>query len=281
MFYVRLDIIGRVLGKALFERVLVRGHLVRHLYKHFLGFPVNIDDIEMVDTLLFKSLEQLKDYKANGGDVEDLCLDFSVSEEFLGVITTKELIENGAEVTVTNNNLDEYLDAIIKYQLMERTRPQLAEMLLGFYDVVDEGLLTILDFQELELLLCGLPEIDLNDWKCNTDYTGNFEHGDDNSVIAWFWDVVEHEFDQEMRARLLQFVTGTAGVPAQGFSVLQGNDGNIRKFCIHGVYLDTCFFPRAHTCFNRLDLPLYSSKEQLSEKLTLAVQMEATGFGLE
>ena len=235
----------------------------------------------MVDTSLFRSLQQLNDYKDNGGDVEDLCLDFSVSEEFLGVVTTKELIEDGANIDVTNENLDKYLEAIIKYQLMERTRPQLAELLLGFYDVVDEGLLTILDFQELELLLCGLPEIDLDDWKQNTDYSGAYVDDNDNFVIDWFWDIIENEFDQEMRARLLQFVTGTAGVPAQGFSVLQGNDGNIRKFCIHGVSLETCLFPRAHTCFNRLDLPLYTSREQMSEKLTLAVQMEATGFGLE
>jgi len=273
--------LGRVLGKALFERVLVRGHFVRHLYKHLLGFPVDVDDIEMVDSELFQSLQKLITYRENGSDVIDLCLDFSVAEEFMGVVTTTNLIENGSDIEVTNENLDVYIKAIVKYQLMERTRPQLAELLLGFYDVIDEGLLTILDYQELELLLCGLPEIDLEDWKRNTDYTGMFECGAHRQVVAWFWDVVEKDFDQEMKARLLQFVTGTAGVPAQGFAVLQGNDGNIRKFSVHGVSLKTCVFPRAHTCFNRIDLPVYKTRAQLLEKITLAVQMEATGFGME
>ena len=278
--------LGRVLGKALFERQLVNGHMVRHLYKHLLGFPVNMDDIEMVDNALFSSLNKLMEYKENGGDIKDLFLDFSVREECMGVATTKDLIPGGAEINVTNDNLTEYVDAIIKYQLLERTRPQVTELILGFYDVIEEGLLTVFDFQELELLMCGLPQIDLQDWQKNTEYTGRFENVNENTereneVITWFWSVVEQDFDVEMRARLLQFVTGTSGVPAQGFSVLQGNDGNIRKFTIHGVELEMYVFPRAHTCFNRIDLPLYTSRDQLLEKLKLAVQMEAVGFGIE
>ena len=68
-------------------------------------------------------------------------------------------------------------------------------------------------------------------------------------------------------------------MPAQGFAYLQGNDGNIRKFCINSIAVETSLFPRAHTCFNRIDLPLYTTKQMLKDKLTLAVQMEATGFG--
>jgi hypothetical protein len=35
------------------------------------------------------------------------------------------------------------------------------------------------------------------------------------------------------------------------------------------------------TCFNRIDLPLYESREDLKEKLKLAVTMVATGFDIE
>ena len=79
----------------------------------------------------------------------------------------------------------------------------------------------------------------------------------------------------------MQFVTGTSGVPAQGFAYLQGHDPNIRKFAISSISLSTSVFPRAHTCFNRIDLPLYKTKQDLKEKLTLAVQMEATGFDID
>jgi E3 ubiquitin-protein ligase NEDD4 len=166
------------------------------------------------------------------------------------------------------------------YRMMDRVKPQLNELLLGFFDVIPEPLLTIFDFQELELLMCGLPMIDMKDWIDNTEYSGEYEQvGLDYPTCQWFWEVVE-EFDQELRARLLQFVTGTSGVPARGFGVLQGNDGNIRRFTIHGVPVGVCLYPRSHTCFNRIDLPMYETKEELHEKLKLAVTMVATGFDL-
>jgi E3 ubiquitin-protein ligase NEDD4 len=85
---------------------------------------------------------------------------------------------------------------------------------------------------------------------------------------------------QDQRAKLLQFTTGTAGVPVQGFAFLQGNDGNIRKFTLHGAKA-VKVFPRAHTCFNRLDMPIYKTKAELQHRLTQAITMEATGFGIE
>lgn len=39
--------------------------------------------------------------------------------------------------------------------------------------------------------------------------------------------------------------------------------------------------PRSHTCFNRIDLPMYSNKKELEEYLTMAINMECTGFGIE
>mmetsp|Transcript_9526 Transcript_9526/g.13776 ORF Transcript_9526/g.13776 Transcript_9526/m.13776 type:complete len:87 (-) Transcript_9526:243-503(-) len=80
---------------------------------------------------------------------------------------------------------------------------------------------------------------------------------------------------------LLCTIAGTAGVPSRGFSVLQGNDGNIRKFSIHGVDASQYPFPRSHTCFNRIDLPDYKSKEELHERLKIAVSTSATGFDME
>ena len=70
-------------------------------------------------------------------------------------------------------------------------------------------------------------------------------------------------------------------MPARGFGVLQGNDGNVRKFTIHGVNLGVCLYPRAHTSFNRINLPIYESKEDLREKLKLAITMVATGYDIE
>ena len=37
--------LGRVMGKAVFDRQRIKGHLATHLYSHMLGWPVNFDDL--------------------------------------------------------------------------------------------------------------------------------------------------------------------------------------------------------------------------------------------
>ena len=237
--------LGRVMGKALFDRQLVADHMVGYIYKHILGWPVTFGDLAMVDDEYYNNLKQLQTMATSGEDLSMLCLDFTTTQDIMGVKEEIELIPNGANIKVDNDNFPEYLEACLKYRLLDRVKPQLNELLLGFFDVIPEPLLTIFDFQELELLMCGLPDIDLEDWKEHTEYSGECDHvGGDHQVCIWFWEVVA-EFDRETKARLLQFVTGTSGVPSRGFGVLQGNYGNIRKFTIHGVGVNVCLYPRA------------------------------------
>jgi len=270
--------IGRVMGKAMFDRQLVKGHMVKHLYKHMLGWPVMFNDLKDVDEEYYNSLKGLKDM---GSDVEYAYVDFTVMEETLGVKNEVELVPGGADINLTEENLPEYIEACLRYRLLGRYEAQLNELLLGFFDVIPEPLLTIFDFQELELLMCGLPEIEMENWMEHTEYSGEYDReGPNHQVCKWFWEVVGG-YDHELKARLLQFVTGTSGVPAKGFSSLQGNDGNVRKFTIHGVTLETCVYPRSHTCFNRIDLPLYEDREDLVEKLQIAITMASTGFDIE
>ena len=71
-------------------------------------------------------------------------------------------------------------------------------------------MLSIFDHREIELVLCGLPNIDKADWQKNTLYAGMYESkGNKHKVIKWFWKLVD-ELDDTMAARLLQFSTGTA-----------------------------------------------------------------------
>ena len=197
--------LGRVLGKALFDQQLVSGHMIRHLYKHLLGWPITFDDLELVDGEIYNSLKQVQQFD---GDIADMCLDFTSTENYLGEMKVVELVKGGASIDVTHKNLPEYVECCLKYRMLGRVKPQLTELLLGFFDVLPEPLLTVFDFQELELLMCGLPQIDMDDWRQNTEYSGEYESlGGKHPVCKWFWEVVE-KFDQEHKARLLQFVTG-------------------------------------------------------------------------
>ncbi|XP_043315744.1 E3 ubiquitin-protein ligase SMURF1-like [Cervus canadensis] len=89
----------------------------------------------------------------------------------------------------------------------------------GFNELIPQHLLKPFDQKELELIIGGLDKIELDDWKSNT----RLKHcGADSNVVRWFWQAVE-TFDEERRARLLQFVTGSMRVPLQGFKALQGD----------------------------------------------------------
>jgi E3 ubiquitin-protein ligase NEDD4 len=270
---------GRLLGKALMDGQLVPVHLVRPLYKHIMGWPICFDDLEHLEDDVHRNLLQLLDFE-DPTMVEHMCLSFDLDEDKLGIKENIELIPGGSNIDVTDKNLAEYLDAQLQYRTVHRIEKQLREFLKGFYEIVPEPLLTVLDFQELELMMHGLPEIEMSDWKRHTLYTGDFSSQKVNHrVVQWFWDIVGN-FPQDLKARLLQFVTGTSGVPPKGFAGLQGNDGNVRLFTMHGDK-NVKVFPRAHTCFNRIDMPIYKSKADMQKYLTLAVNMEASGFGIE
>ena len=69
-------------------------------------------------------------------------------------------------------------------------------------------------------MIGGLGKIDLDDWKKHT----RLKHCTwESNIVRWFWRAVD-SFDDEMRARMLQFVTGSSRVPLQGFKALQGRE---------------------------------------------------------
>lgn len=115
--------------------------------------------------------------------------------------------------------------------------------------------------------MCGLQDIDVNDWKRNTAYKG--EYNPNHPVIVNFWKAV-YSFNNETRSRLLQFVTGTSRVPMNGFSEMYGSNGP-QLFTIE-KWGTVDKLPRAHTCFNRIDLPPYFDYHELRKNLLTAVE---------
>lgn len=123
-----------------------------------------------------------------------------------------------------------------------------------------------------------MGKIDIDDWKANT----RLKHCNaESNIVKWFWQTVE-SYSEERRARLLQFVTGSSRVPLQGFKALQGSTGATvpRLFTIHLIDASTVNLPKAHTCFNRIDIPSYENYQKLYEKLTQAIE-ETCGFAVE
>jgi len=263
--------IGRFIAMAMYHGKFIYSGFTMPFYKRMLNRKLTMKDIESIDPEFYNSLIWIRD-----NNLEECGLEmfFSVDFELLGEIKPHNLKAGGADIQVTEENKEEYLDLVTEWRMTRGIEEQTKAFLDGFNEVVPLEWLQYFDERELELIICGMQNIDTEDWTKNTIYR---HYTKTSKQIQWFWTYVK-AMDNETRSRLLQFVCGTCRVPVGGFGELMGSNGP-QRFCIEKVGKDS-WLPRSHTCFNRLDLPPYKSYEQLVEKLKFAIE-ETEGFGQE
>ncbi|KAK5997989.1 E3 ubiquitin-protein ligase TOM1-like [Cladobotryum mycophilum] len=262
--------IGRIIGKALYEGRLLDCFFSRAVYKRILGKSVSVKDMESFDPDYYKSLCWMLE-----NDITDIITEtFSVEDDEFGVTRTVDLIPNGREIAVTDENKHEYVRVVVEHRLLSSVKDQMENFLSGFHDIIPAELISIFNEQELELLISGLPDIDIDDWKSNTEY---HNYSPSSPQIQWFWRAVR-SFDKEELAKLLQFVTGTSKVPLNGFKELEGMNG-VNRFNIHRDYGNKDRLPSTHTCFNQLDLPEYDSYDILRSQVLKAITQGSDYFG--
>ena len=262
--------IGRVIGLAIFHQRFLDAYFVSSLYKKILRKKVAVADMESIDADFHRSLVWMLE-----NDITDvLDLTFSVDDERFGEMICVDLKENGSEIEVTEENKAEYVELVTEWRVSKRVDEQFQAFITGLNEMIAHEHLSVFDEREVELLIGGLTEIDMDDWKKNTIYRG---YTGKEKTIELFWKAVS-SFDDEKKARLIQFATGTSRIPVNGFKDLQGSDGP-RKFTIEKLgTVDS--LPKSHTCFNRIDLPPYTDFDTLVSKLTMAVE-ETMGFAQE
>lgn len=262
--------VGRVVGKAVHDNHTLKAYFTMSLYKNLLRRKVHPQDLEALDPDYFKSMKYI--LQPNG--TKGLDLTFTADLDTFGHYELIDLKENGASTPVTEDNKDEYVQLMCEHKMIHSVKQQLDTFMKGFHELVPSELISIFDDKELELLICGLPVIDLNDLRRNTEYHNYTEQ---STTIKWFWKFLG-EFTEEQKAWLLQFVTGTSQVPLEGFKSLVGMRGP-QKFSIHRAGGCTDRLPTAHTCFNQLDLPEYTTEEIFRQKLLQAIEEAHEGFG--
>ncbi|XP_050561006.1 E3 ubiquitin-protein ligase SMURF1 [Spodoptera frugiperda] len=266
---------GRILGVALFHGHQLDAAFTAPFYKQLLGRPITLRDIRDVDPELHRSLSWMLENSIAG--VIDTT--FSVECSSFGAVRSVELRPGGANEAVTDANKRDYVRLYVAHRFTRGAERQWLALQRGLADIIPPQLLRPLSPRDLQPLLAGRADLDPADWRRHTRLK-HVTH--DAPIVSWFWEIVE-EFDAEMRARLLQFVTGSRRVPLAGFRALQGSTGAAapRLFTLHLVAdASPDSLPKAHTCFNRLDLPPYPNKEKLHDKLKQAV-LETAGFAVE
>ena len=267
--HVRLfEFVGRMLGKALYEGIVLDLPLADFFVAKFLGKINSLDELPSLDKQLHSSLDHLKRYD---GDVEnDLCLSFVVDEEAFGERRTVELIDGGRVMPVTADNRIEYIHLIADYHLNKRLATQSKAVVAGLTQVVPAGWLRFFTTPELQRLIGGDDvALDVADLKRHTRYAGGYNEF--SPTIRDLWAVLA-DFSREDRALLLKFVTSCSKPPLLGFAHLQppftvqcvSSDGNevpsVMAFFGMGRK-ETSRLPSSATCFNLLKLPNFKSRK--------------------
>ena len=267
----QFEFIGKIMAKAIYDGMMLDCYFSRIIYKLITNTPISYHDMEDYDPQFFKSIKILLENDYTGKDTD---LTYSYNHDNFGQMEIVDLIENGRNVDVTEENKFDYVQKLCSAKLYDNIKPQVEALLKGFYEIIPQKLISIFNYNELELVISGSPKIDINDWKQNTQYEN---YNENTPIIKYFWEIIE-SYDDNERAEFLQFVTGSCKIPLEGFKALPGI-GGVNKFLISKVF-DKNFdrLPTAHTCTNQLDLPEYPTKEILKRRLHFAIK-EGKGFG--
>ncbi|XP_072432313.1 ubiquitin-protein ligase E3C [Chiloscyllium punctatum] len=262
--------LGRMLGKALYENMLVELPFASFFLSKLLGTSADVDihHLASLDPEMYKNLLFLKSYE---GDVEELGLNFTVVNNELGEAQVVELKLGGKDIPVTSANRIAYIHLVADYRLNKQIRPHCLAFRQGVANVVNLEWLRMFDQQELQVLISGAQiPIDLEDLKNFTNYSGGYSA--DHAVIKIFWIVVE-SFTNDEKRKLLKFVTSCSRPPLLGFKELYP------AFCIHNGGTDLERLPTASTCMNLLKLPEFYDENLMRSKLLYAIE-SAAGFEL-
>ncbi|CAG8450723.1 5254_t:CDS:10 [Paraglomus occultum] len=259
-------LIGRLLGLAIYNSVILDVHFPVVLYRKLKGQPATLTDLKELDPSLGKGLEQLLELE---DDVESTYnRTFQIEYESFGHRITHELKPGGAHIKLTNENRQEFVDLFVDFWLNKSIKRQFNAFKEGFDLVCGGSAIQLFRPEEVEQLMCGSRDLDFEALENVTQYDGGFNKN--SQVVRNFWEIV-HGFTEEQKKRLLFFTTGSDRVPIGGLSKLQ--------FVIAKNGGDSDRLPTSHTCYNVLLLCEYSSKEKLKERLLTAIS-NAEGFGM-
>jgi len=283
----QFELFGCILGFALLYKETVPVHLGHNFLRSVFGLKTDAQDLlpllESVDKTLHTKVKYILDgsYASLGDSLQDaleqcnLPRVFAVNESQCPELVESTLLkENGDQTPVTEENKEEFIMVLLDRMLISGLAHQVECFRRGLLRVIPEEVIQriaqLMTLKEIELLVCGVDEIDVDDWEKYTQYENGYTR--ESQPVVWFWEAVR-AMPEQSRATLLSFATGSSQVPSGGFRFLQPDLFTIQRVAVVDRY------PEAHTCANTVDLPEYSSREELERRLHFALSETGDAFG--
>lgn len=264
----RLAFMGKVVGKCLYDHVLIDVALADFFLKKLLNFShrfhSTFDDLNSMDSTLYANLNKLLSMTAD--EIVALDLTFEATD-VLDSTKTIELITQGHNVQVTKHNMLQYVLKVAEYKLDRSLFEPVAYFHQGLSSIITPIWIEMFNSIEFEMLISGgTRDVDLNDLREHTEYGG---YTPDDATVQYLWQILA-EMTPDERCKFLKFVTSVPQAPLRGFASLDPHFG-IRNAGDE----DMTRLPTASTCVNLLKLPNYGNKELLREKLLYSINSGA------
>ena len=263
---IQYQLIGTILGLALFNGVILDIKFPIALYKKLLGIKPCLNDLKEYEPELYNNLNFL----LNTDDKnlkENLDSNFTALIDKFGEKVSVPLKPNGENIMIDYENKNEYVELYVNWFFNESIKEYYNAFEKGFYIVFDKELSKILSPEELELIICGEQNLDFMELQKGVKYEG---YNKESITIKYLWEILM-KFNEEEKKKFLIFVTGCDKAPIDGLAMLPfviGRNANVNDL------------PKSHTCFNNLILPDYQNKELMEKKIRIAINY-SEGFGFQ
>lgn len=259
---------GKIIAKSILEEIPLPLRLNQLLLEQILADKTNfdLDDLKKLDPDLWESFENL-----NRNNCDELFMSFTIPNGNSEI----ELVPGGSSISVSNDNKSVFMMFYSQYECFELIKFSLSALKAGIFEVIPEYLIKLLKPTDLDLIISGSDTIDLNDWYSNTVYKEPFNAS--HPIIQKFWQVLQR-YSQSQLQKLLFFSIGLESLPLGGFSSLSTLRGDPCLFTISPLKYTPGAFIESHTCFNRLEIPLYPDTTILSSELDLVINSQNKFF---
>ena len=266
---IEFELIGILIGIAIYNGIILNLNFPMFIYKKILKEKLTVFDLFELDEQLARNFLFLLNDSSDSFDDTYSDINFTITYQSYGVPIVYDLCENGSNIYLNKDNKYKYVDLYLDHLFNISIEQQFNSFIKGFDKVMNQSdVFTWFRGNELEKLICGEIVFDIMQLKEKAKYTDGYVES--STTIEYFWNIVEQLSESEKK-ELLLFITGSDRIPIGGISEV--------TITISRQGPDSENLPTAHTCFNHLLIPEYSSEEKFKNKLLIALK-HCTGFGL-
>ena len=272
------EFIGKLLVKTFFDQVTIKDFNLNNIVLNpIFKRKTTIEDIKYYDINLYKKLKTINDSNIKGNkDLEKINFTWKIKDEN-NKIKEIELVENGKKIFLNDENKLQFIEKVVFQETIAPYEEQIKYFHQGIFPILDDNLKGIFSVDELNFLFHGQDQIDIKDWKENTDYKGDYN--ENHKVIKMFWDKIQKLKPEEL-SKFLEFSIGLSNIPIDGFGALKGIEKKIKKFTIE-PYIDYNneddskfeFRPiESKPIINRLILPEYPNDKEMDKAFDIILK---------